>query len=385
MVNRMVRLTKSSSFFLFGPRGSGKSTLIKHRYCGPHVLYIDLLDPQIEDRYRIHPSSLKEQVQAQKSLKWVIIDEVQKLPRLLDVVHQLIENRKMKFILSGSSARKLKRGGANLLAGRAFVYHLYPLASWEIGHRWTLRQILQWGTLPRLLSLKSSADRLEYLRAYVFTYIKEEILVEQIIRKLDPFRKFLEVAAQMNGKIINYSRIGREVGVDTTTVQNYYTILEDTLLGFFLPPYHVSVRKSQKLSPKFYLFDTGVCRVLNNTLEVPLAPGTYEFGNVFEHFIMLECVRLAEYLRKNWRFSYLMTKEGAEIDLIITRPGQSTVCMEIKSTSCVTKEDISPLSRLGGGIRGAKLYCLSEDPQHKEIQGVCCLPWQEGLKKIFKP
>ena len=269
MIDRLAKLSKSNSFFLLGPRGSGKSTLIKQRYLKKDNLYIDLLDPKVEDQYRIHPNMLREQIEAAPHLKWVVIDEVQKLPKLLDVVHQLIESTKVKFILSGSSARKLKRGGANLLAGRAFVFHLYPFIAFELNTQFELASFLQWGALPKLLSFKREHDKREYLRSYALTYLKEEIQMEQIVRKLDPFRKFLEVAAQMNGKTINYSRIACDIGVDTTTVQNYYTILEDTLVGFYLRSYHTSLRKSQKLSPKFYLFDTGVCRALKRTLSVP--------------------------------------------------------------------------------------------------------------------
>ena len=384
MINRLAKLSKSNSFFILGPRGSGKSTLIKQRYFKKNSLYIDLLDPKIEDKYRVHSHILKEQIAAEPALKWVIIDEVQKLPKLLDVVHQLIESTKVKFILSGSSARKLKRGGANLLAGRAFVFHLYPFTSFEVNKRFKLKQFLQWGALPKLLEFKKDHDKKEYLRSYALTYLKEEIQMEQIVRKLDPFRKFLEVAAQMNGKIINYSKIARNIGVDTTTVQSYYTILEDTLVGFYLRPYHTSVRKSQKLSPKFYLFDTGVCRALKRTLSVPLLPQTYDFGEVFEHFIILEFIKLTEYLRKDWEFYYLSTKDGAEIDLIIDRPNQKTLCIEIKSSSLIVESDIRHLSRIGKDIPNSKLYCFSREPQKKKIQNIHCREWREGLKEIFK-
>ena len=268
MLNRIAKLSQSNSFFILGPRGSGKSTLIKQKY-SKNNLYIDLLEPQTEDRYRLNPESLKQELAGKPQLKKVIIDEVQKLPRLLDVAHQLIEEKNIQFILSGSSARKLKRGGSNLLAGRAFVFYLHPFTSKELGQSFDLNTALCWGLLPHLFNLKSNSDKEEYLKAYALTYLKEEIQLEQIVRKLSPFRKFLEIAAQMNGKVINYTKIARDIGVDTTTVQNYYSILEETLVGFYLNPYHSSIRKSQRLSPKFYLFDTGVCRALKGTLKVP--------------------------------------------------------------------------------------------------------------------
>ena len=384
MIDRLAKLSKSNSFFILGPRGSGKSTLIKNKYLGKQSLYIDLLNPQVEDRYRLTPQLIAEQATARPALKWIIIDEVQKIPKLLDVVHHLIETTKIKFILSGSSARKLKRGGANLLAGRAFVFHLYPFSCIELNKKFNLQNILQWGSLPKILKFKKDQDKKEYLTAYSLTYLKEEIQLEQIVRKISPFRKFLEIAAQMNGKIINYSKIAFDVGVDSTTVQNYYSILEDTLLGFSLMPYHLSVRKSQRQSPKFYLFDTGVCRTLNRTLNIPLTPQTYAYGEAFEHFIILEFMKLSEYLRKDWRFSYILTKDRAEIDLIVDRPGQKTLCIEIKSSSFITKGDVRNLNHLGSDIPNTLLYCLSRDPHEKKIQNVHCMEWQTGLKKIFK-
>jgi predicted AAA+ superfamily ATPase len=223
-----------------------------------NCLYIDLLDLATEDLFRTHPEELRQQILAKKDCDWVVIDEVQKLPRLLDTVHQLIEEKRAKFILSGSSARKLKRGSANLLAWRAFVYHLHPLTSVEYGATFSLQEVLEWGALPKLLEFQNASDKIEFLRAYALTYLKEEIQVEQLVRNLDPFRQFLEIAAQSNGQIVNYSKIARDVGVDTTTVQNYFSILEDTLIGFHLPAYHRSIRKRQRESPKFYLFDPGV-------------------------------------------------------------------------------------------------------------------------------
>ena len=382
MINRMVKLSRSNSFFIFGPRGSGKSTLLRQRY-SKQSLYIDLLDPLVEDQYRIQPSSLKQSVVSQPSLKWVIIDEVQKLPRLLDMVHHLIESTKLKFILSGSSARKLKRGGANLLAGRAFVFHLYPFTSFELNSKFNLKQTLQWGLLPKVTQIKKETDKKEYLRAYALTYLKEEIQLEQIVRKIFPFRKFLEVSAQMNGKIVNYSKIACDIGVDTTTVQNYYSILEDTLVGFYLPAWHTSLRKSQRLAPKFYLFDTGVCRALKGTLDIPLLPQTYDFGKAFEHFIILELIKLKEYYRKDWRFSYFRTKDGIEVDLIIEKPNLKKIAMEIKSSSFIKESEVKSLNRLGKDMTSAYLYCLSRDPQKKKIGQVHCLPWLEGLKEIF--
>jgi uncharacterized protein len=286
MVRRIVNISKSSSFFIFGARGTGKSTLLKAVFDTDEALRIDLLLPSEFDRLVRNPESLLDQIRAlPKKTKWVILDEVQKIPQLLDIVHYAIEEHKIKFALSGSSARKLKRGGANLLAGRAFVYHLYPLTRAELGAAFQLDSALNFGTLPKIQEFSDDTDRNQFLTAYTHTYVREEIIAEQVIRSLQPFRKFLEVAAQMNGAPLNYAGIARNVGVDDKTVKNYYSILEDTLLGFFVEPYHRSIRKTQTEAPRFYFFDTGVKRAIEGTLSSRIVPHTYAWGKAFEHFV----------------------------------------------------------------------------------------------------
>jgi predicted AAA+ superfamily ATPase len=311
-----------------------------------------------------------------------VIDEIQKAPKLLDLVHQQIESSRFKFALTGSSARKLRHGTANLLAGRAFVYHLFPLTAGEIGDQFSLQAALSWGTLPRAVTLGSDHNRRDFLRAYTHTYLQEEITQEQIVRRLDPFRRFLVAAAQMSGQIVNFSKIGREVGASTVTVQSYFQILEDTLIGNLIEPFHESVRKRQRGNPKFYFFDTGIQRALNNTLQVELAPQTYGYGAAFEHFVVNEINRLQSYARKDYRLSYLRTKDGVEIDLVIERPGLRRALVEIKSTERVTEEEIRSLTRLGKDVENSEAFCLSRDPTPKKIGAVSCLPWQQGLIEI---
>ena len=317
-----------------------------------------------------------------KSTRWVVIDEVQKLPALLDVAHQHIEASPLRFALTGSSARKLKHGGANLLAGRAFVYRLFPLTAREIGARFSLPDALHWGTLPRLFSLERQEDKRDYLRSYAHTFLQEEITQEQVVRRLDPFRRFLFVAAQMSGQIINFSKLAREVGASVPTVQSYFQILEDTLVGFLLDAFHESVRKRQRENPKFYFFDTGVLRALSQTLTVDLVPHTYAFGVAFEHFILNEIMRLQSYGKKDYRFSYLRTKDGVEIDLIIERPGRKRVLVEIKSAERIRPEDIRSLKRLAPDVPHSEALCLSLDPVAQKIDGILCLPWQRGLEAL---
>lgn len=383
MFNRLIKLPKNNSFFLFGARGTGKTFLLGEHYKAASAFHIDLLDPEANQTYSLRPRTLVEQLAALgKETEWIIIDEIQKIPKLLDVVHKQIESSRFKFALSGSSARKLKHGGANLLAGRAFVNHLFPLTAREIGERFSLASALAWGTLPRIYSLDSSEDKRDFLRAYTHTYLKEEITEEQVVRRLDPFRRFLIVAAQMSGQILNFSKIAREVGASAPTVQTYFEILEDTLVGFLLEPFHESVRKRQRENPKFYFFDTGVQRALNNTLTVELRPQTYAFGIAFEHFVINEINRLQSYAKKDWRLSYLRTKDGVEIDLIVERPGIKRALVEIKSTEQVTEDDVRALQRFEKDISNSEAFCLSLDPRPKRIGAVRCFPWPRGLQEI---
>lgn len=385
MFNRIIKPSYNSSFFVFGARGTGKTTWLKQEFLSQtdHV-YLDLLDPDEEEKFSKNPNQLKLKVAGRKNKRtWIVIDEVQKVPKLLDVVHKCIEDHGVRFVLTGSSARKLKRGHANLLAGRAFVYHLFPLTHLELREKFGLESILQWGSLPMVFNFKNENDKIKYLKTYAQTYLKEEILVEQVIRKLEPFRQFLEIAAQQNGEIVNYSNIARDVGVDTVTVQSYFQILEETLVGGMLPAYHQSVRKRQKQNPKFYFFDLGVARSLSGTVSQKPIPSTYGFGRLFEQFIILEVIRLNAYLEKDFRLSYLRTKDDAEVDLIIERPGQSTVFVEIKSSSRVDERDIRTLKSFAKDLGDQnEYYCLSQDPEEKNADGIRMLPWQDGLKRI---
>ncbi len=384
MFDRIINLSKNNSFFIFGARGTGKSTwLQKHFENTPH-LYIDLLKPDEEERLSKNPTALLAQIEGlPPNTQWVFIDEIQKLPRLLDLVHLCIEKHKTLFALTGSSARKLKRGASNLLAGRAFVHHLFPLTHLELGSEFKLNEALQWGSLPTLFHLSESQDKARYLRSYTQTYLKEEILMEQIIRKLDPFRLFLEIAAQQNGEILNFSNIARDVGVDDMTIQSYFQILEDTLMGFLLHPFHQSIRKRQRTNPKFYFFDLGVKRALEGNLTVDLSENTYGFGKAFEHFIMMEALRLNAYFEKDYRFSYLSTKDNAEIDLIIERPGLPLALIEIKSTQQADERDIRALMAFKKDMpQKTEAYCFSRDPTPKMIEGIRLLPWQMGFKEI---
>ncbi len=386
MFKRLVKLSKSNSFFLFGARGTGKTTLLKEHFSTEKTLWIDLLIGQLLDELTDKPDLLLSMIEARPSITQVVIDEVQRAPRLLDVVHQLSGSHpQIQFILTGSSARKLKRNSANMLAGRAFKYVCHPLTVSELGEKFNLAEVLQYGSLPHLFSLNLD-DKRDYLRAYVETYFKEEIVAEQIVRNLRPFKNFLHVAAQMNGRPLNISNISKDVGIDHSTVQNYFEVLEDTLVGFLLEPYHFSVRKRQRQASKFYYFDLGVCQALRRLIDVPMNPGSVEYGNAFEHFCILEIKRKIDYERPDWTLSYLQTKDDSEIDLIIERPGRKTALIEFKSTSetrLLNQSKINSYKKLTADIANSEAYLFSCDSIEKKDGHVLFLPWWKMIDVLF--
>lgn len=269
-----------------------------------------------------------------------------------------------------------------MLGGRAYTYNLFPFVSSELGELFDLNQHLAFGGLPKTWSIQSPEERVLYLRSYINTYLKEEIAEEQIVRKLEPFRKFLQVAAQASGTILNYSAISRDVNVSDQTVRTYFDILEETLLGFHLPPYERSLRKAQSKADKFYLFDTGVIRALRRTIDQPFNESTYEYGILFEHFVIGEIRRRAEYLFKDFSYSYLRTPYGKEIDLIVERPGRMTCVIEIKSSTSVKEEHTKNLTHLGPDFGDVELLIISRDPHPKRFGKISCLPWEQGIEMV---
>ena len=383
MIKRLQKLSKNHSFFLFGARGTGKTTLLKHLF-SDKCLWIDLLSFEDEDRFSRNPDLLTELI-AEASYKKVVIDEIQKVPKLLDIAHlEMEKNKKIQFILTGSSSRKIKRGGANLLAGRAFTFALYPLTCKELGNQFKLDDILRFGSLPSLIKYKSAKDKIRYLNTYVNTYLKEEILIEQIIRNIRPFKNFLEISAQCNGQIINYLKIARDLGVDYKTVQNYFDILEETHLGFYLKSFNRSIRKQQNKADKFFLFDTGVSRALLKKTQIPLEKRSFEYGSAFEHFIILELFRLNSYYEKQMSFYYLRDKNGNEIDLIIQMPDGKEILVEIKSSQETNREQAKLLEKFKKNWDcPCDVQLWSNDLKNRKAGEVCYYHWQTALKKLF--
>ena len=385
MFNRSVKLPKTKSFFLFGARGTGKSTLLKATFSDSHAYCLDLLLPSIEERLARDPESLIGEINALPSrIDTVVLDEIQKVPKLLDVVHYILENetRQWRFILTGSSGRKLKRDGANLLAGRAFVRELFPLVISELGDAFNLNDAMCWGTLPYLFSTEDAEEKDDYLASYVRTYLSEEIQREQIVRNLDPFRRFLEVAAQYNGKIINHSNIARGIGVDPKTIASYYSILEDTLLGHILLPFSFSFRKKLIKSPKFYFFDTGVSRAAARILSVRLVPGTSVYGETFEQFVVTQTIHGLRYSKPETKVSYYKDENDIEADLVIEKSGEPLLFVEIKSTLQVSESNIKSLKIIRKDFPDARFQLWSQDKVRRLIDGVEVMPWTDGLRLV---
>lgn len=386
MIPRSIKLPTNNSFFLFGARSTGKTSLLKQVFTEKEgVLYLDLLNDDLFQKYIASPQLLKKEVDFMKRKpKWIVLDEVQRVPKLLNVAHQLIESEeKIKFALTGSSSRRLRQKGVNLLAGRAWIRNIYPLTFIELGKDFELSEALNWGGLPKISALQEPADKTDFLKAYATTYIKTEIQEEQWVRNLEPFIRFLPIAAQMNGKPLNYSSIARDVDVEVPTIKAYFEILEDTLLGRLLPGYNKSVRKQVRVAPKFYFFDLGVKKALHRTLDVSLRPQTSEWGFAFEHLVVCEGFRMNEYYNKNYEIFYLQTKDNFEVDLIFEKPSQKSIFIEIKSAERVHAQDFSTFTHFVAEMNAVG-YVLSNDPSARVENKIKFLPWQKGLMEIFE-
>ncbi len=383
MIRRALKVRKTNSFFLFGARGTGKSTLLKETFGEGEALWIDLLKPELESQLLLNPSMLMEMWRG-SGKEWVVIDEVQKLPKLLDVAHKMIEEHNVKFALTGSSARKLKRGNANLLAGRAFSFELFPFSAQELADEFDLEGALSFGTLPGVHNQSAAEDKLLFLESYVLNYVKEEIQSEQIVRAMEPFRKFLPVSALSAGRPLNFAKIGRDSGVDPKSVERYFVVLADTLMGFFLDAFSKSVRKKQRQAPKFYFFDVGVQRALAQQLDIKPKVRTSYYGELFEAFAMTEIHRLNSYTRSNYQMSYLQSGDGLEIDLILEKAGQVIWLVEIKSSETIHDEDLRHLRAVAADFPKAEKVVLSRVPQARRTpDDLQILPWREGMGVLF--
>ena len=387
MISRSISLPfKKNSVFLFGPRQVGKSTLVRHLLSVEEHIEIDLLKSDILLKYKANPSQLRAECEfliKEKMKFYVFIDEIQKCPELLNEVHYLIEkfDKKILFILTGSSARKLKKASVNMLAGRAWQYYLYPFTHVEIGATFDLDFAITRGTLPPIID-ESIEDSFRMLRTYVQTYLKEEILDEAIVRNIGAFSRFLDIAADQSGKIVNFSTIARDTGVSSNTVKGYYQILEDTLIALKLEPYLKSARKRLTMHPKYYLFDIGVINAINGRISPSSVKGTNTYGMLFEHFIILETYRLIHYAEKPYKIYHWRSSHGAEVDLIIEAE-DALWAVEIKSNPIVKSGNLTGLKSFMEDHPKAKPLCVStcETPYMAGVIPV--IPWKHFFRKDF--
>ena len=341
--------TPTRSIFLFGPRGTGKSTWIRDRF--PDAATYDLLDTGEALRLTADPGALYRELVLLPPGKWAVLDEVQKVPALLDEVHRLMETRGLRFVLSGSSARKLRRGGVNLLAGRALTTHLFPLVSAELEFGVDMARTLRFGTMPMAVTGSSPE---EYLRAYAETYLMQEVHAEALTRNLGAFARFLEVAARQNAQLTNATSIARDVGVSRRTVENHFDILADTLLGSWLPAYKLKQGTKQVRQSKFYFFDCGVARALSGRLPYP--PAQEELGPQVETFVLTELRAFLAYSSLGYAPHFWRDYSGAEVDFLC-ETAQGFVAIEVKASSRWEKRFNRGLHKIARVLGKERLTC----------------------------
>lgn len=376
MYTRLLKIPKES-IFLFGPRGTGKSTWIKQRF--PLATCYDLLQTSEVLRLSKNPSLLYEELSGEAKRAWVVLDEVQKVPPLLDEVHRLIEEKKLRFILSGSSARKLKRGGANLLAGRARTVQMFSLVSAEMAFKIKIPDIFLTGTLPTAVT---ADDPLVYLRSYVETYLQEEIRAEALTRNIGNFARFLEIAARQNGQVTNVSNIAREAMVARITAQGYFDILVDTLIGYWLKPWKLKQSTKQIAHSKFYFFDPGVVRALSGRLSYP--PSPEELGFLMETFLLNELRAYVSYNHLYYPLFYWSSYDGAEVDVLCeTRKG--FVALEVKSTTRWEKKYNHGFKKIQAALGEKNVRCVGIylGARPSVVNGVEIFPLLYFLKMLW--
>jgi len=371
-LQKFSSLGKESCFF-WGPRQTGKSTLLKQLF--PHAPYYDLLLSEVFERLSRQPQLLREDLLSHSRLKSpVIIDEVQLIPKLLNEVQWLIVNHKFQFILCGSSSRKLKRKGGNLLGGRASRYELFPLVYPEIPN-FNLLRAINHGFLPRHYLAKEAGL---FLQAYVGEYLKEEIAAEAAARSIPTFGDFLQAAAFSNGEIVNYSNIARDCAISSPTVKEYFQILIDTLIGRYLPSYRKRPKRRVLHAPKFYFFDLGLVNFLLKRGKIQL--GSESFGRAFEHFIYQEIIAYSHYSGKNFPLSYWRTASQLEVDFIL---GDHEVALEVKASKNVGEHHLGGLKAFCEEYATKRNIVVSLDPHPRLSKNAHILPWREFLEKLW--
>jgi predicted AAA+ superfamily ATPase len=371
-----ISLPKGQSTFLWGPRKTGKTSLLRQQF--PQGLVYDFLDTDLVLEFSKRPALLRERLLAKPPAALdqpVILDEVQKVPMLLDEVHWLIENRGMGFVLCGSSARKMRRGYANLLGGRAWRYELFPLVSPEIGEVDLLR-LLNHGAIP---SHYLATDCRRALDAYVRDYLTEEVYAEGLTRNLPAFARFLDAVGYTHGELVNYANVARDCGVDAKTVREYYQILVDTLLGRRVEPF--SRRAGREViakAAKFYLFDVGVAgTIVKRTIGEARGEA---FGRAFEHFILMELAAHASYSELGYPIRFWRTRHGVEVDFIL---GDGEVALEVKGSARVENRDCRSLHAFVAEHRPRQALLVCCEREERVVGGVRVVPWRQFLERLW--
>ena len=370
-------LPEGQSAFLWGARKTGKSTFLKSRF--PDSVFYDLLQTERFIAFMRRPSLLRELLEAKTDEELahpIVMDEVQKVPALLDEIHWLIENRGLRFVLCGSSARKLKRGKANLLGGRAWRFEMYPLVREEVDD-FDLLQALNRGLIP---AHYQSPHYRKSLRAYVNDYLKEEVFDEGLARNVPAFSRFFEAMGYSHGELTNYANIARDCGVDAKTVKEYYQILCDTLLGRMLLPYKQrQERQVISKAPKFYLFDVGVAGAITKRhLEETRGE---QFGKAFEHFVFTELVAHASYSDLHYDINFWRTKSGLEVDLIL---GSGEVAIEVKGTNRVDRSALRPLKAFMTTHKPRTAMVVCNEAEERVVDGIRIIPWPAFLTALWQ-
>jgi predicted AAA+ superfamily ATPase len=372
-----IDLPFNQSTFLWGPRKTGKTTLLRKQF--PKSIFIDFLRTDTFIEYTRSPFLLRDRLQARKEQAErypVVIDEVQKVPQILDEVHWLIENQRLRFILCGSSARKLKRGQANLLGGRAWRFELFPLVSKELENLNLLRA-LNHGLIPTHYQQENYRRS---LKGYVQDYLKEEVFHEGLTRNIPAFSRFFEAVGYAHGALVNYTNIARECGVTSKTVKEYYQILVDTLLGTFVLPFK---RKQERQvitkAPKFYLFDTGVAGAISKR-KIVEEKGEL-FGNAFEHFIYLEMLAHSSYHEIDYEINFWRTKSGLEVDFVL---GRGEVAIEVKGTARVDRRALRPLKTFIELYNPKQSFVVCNESEERVHDGIRVMPWRLFLQRLWR-
>ena len=376
MLSRRLRLPASprQSFFLWGPRQTGKTSLLRSTY--PTARRIDLLETDTFAHYASQPHRLREELVANLE-SFLVIDEIQKVPALLDEVHWLIENQGVVFGLCGSSARKLRRGHANLLGGRAVRYELFGLVSAELGDQFEIDRAVNQGWLPRHYL---ADEHRPLVRSYVNDYLKEEIAAEGLVRSLPDFADFLRIAAVGDTEVLNYSNIARECAVSAPTARSYYDILQDTLLGRYLPAYVRRAKRRVMHAPKFYFADVGVVNELAR--RGPLEQGSELYGKALESWVFHELSAYRAYSEEWFDLAYWKLSGGTEVDFVI---GEAAVVIEVKATKRATSHHLKGLREMATdypGLCQRILVCLEPRPRRTET-GIDILPVREFARRLW--